>query len=219
MTMMNTTSLLIALPLLALSACSQADNPKDVADKYWQALRAGDIETARSLISAESRQAFRTFVESPENLNAVGEVDLGAQSTRVVTVLYPKRTTDDYRAFDTLLVLENGKWKIDAEHTLVPPTGAAAASDADQTPEQLSESMQETIDSMEKSMSDGLQLLNESAREGSREMGKSLLKGMQELNRSMRESIERLRERRDRESPVQAPHAPAPPATDGQGTI
>jgi hypothetical protein len=217
--MMKTTRLLFALLLLAISACSQAENPKDVADQYWQALRNGDLDTARSLVSAESRHAFRTFVESPENLDMVGEVELGAQSTRVVTVLYPKRTTDDYRAFDTQLVLENGKWKIDAEHTLVPPASAAATSDADQTPEQLSESMQETIDSMEKSMSEGLQLLQESAREGSREMGKSLLKGMQELNRSMHDSIERLRERRDREAPVQAPPAPAPPATDGQGSI
>lgn len=215
--MMNTTRLLLALPLLAISACSQAENPKDVADRYWQALRSGDIDTARSLVSSESRQAFRTFIESPENLDIVGEVELGAQITRVVTVLYPRRTRDDYRAFDTLLVLENGSWKIDAEHTLVPPPASSATDDTDLSSEQLSESMQENIDSMEKSMSEGLQLLHETVREGSREMGQSLLKGLQELNHSMRESIEQLREHRDRETPA-AP-APAPPAEDGQGAI
>jgi hypothetical protein len=206
-----------ALLLLALSACSQADNPKDVADKYWQALRNGDIETARGLVSSDSRQAFRSFVESPENLKAVGEVELGAQFTRVVTVLYPVHAPDDYRAFDTLLVLENGEWKIDAEHTLVPPAGAESTKDADQSTDQLSQSMQDNIDSMEKSMKENLKMLHETVREGSREMGESLLKGMQELNRSMHDAIEQMRERRDRESPP--PARPDSPASNGQDAI
>jgi len=213
-TIMTAARIPFAFLLLALSACSQAENPKDIADKYWQALRTGDIETARGLVSSDSRQAFRTFVESPENLAAVGEVELGAQTTRVVTVLYPTRAPDDYRAFDTLLVLENGKWKIDAEHTQVPPTGAAGASDTDPSAEQLSQSMRDNIDSMEKSMKENLKMLHETVREGSREMGESLLKGMQELNRSMHDAIEQMRERRDRESP-----APAPPTSNGQGAI
>jgi hypothetical protein len=202
------------LLLLLLSACSQASDPKDVADKYWQALRSGDIETARSLVSTDSRQAFRTFVDSKENLNAVGEVELGAQITRVVTVLYPVQAPDDYRAFDTLLVLENGEWKIDAEHTLVPPSGTASTSDADQSTEQLSQSMRDNIDSMEKSMKENLQMLHETVREGSREMGESLLKGMQELNQSMHDAIEQMRERRDRESTT-----PTPPTENGKGAI
>jgi hypothetical protein len=216
--MIKTARLPSALILLMLSACSQANDPKDIADKYWQALRNGDIETARKLVSTESRQAFRTFVESKENLNAVGEVELGAQSTRVVTVLYPTSAPDDYRAFDTLLVLENGEWKIDAEHTLVPPVGAAGDNDTDKQADQLPESMQQNIDSMEKSMSESLKLLHETVREGSREMGDSLLRGMQELNRSMHDAIEKMRERRDQDSPAPAP-APAAPATDGQGAI
>jgi len=214
--MNDPTRLLFAFSLLAISACSQADNPKAVADKYWQALRSGDIETARSLVSSDSRQAFRTFVDSPENLATVGEVELGAQTTRVVTVLYPASSPDDYRAFDTLLVIENGEWKIDAEHTQVPAEGAASAGDGDKPAEQFSESMQKNIDSMEKSMSDSLHLLHEAVREGSEEMSESLLKGMQELNRSMRESIEQMRKRRDRESPAPAQ---APPDADGQGAI
>lgn len=214
---MNTTRPLFALFLLSLSACSQANDPKDVADKYWQALSAGDIETARGLVSSESRQAFRAFVESPENLAAVGEVELGAQITRVVTVLYPAQAPDDYRAFDTLLVLENGEWKIDVEHTVVPAAaGATSATDPDEPAEQLSESMQENIDSMEKSMRESLNLLHQTVREGSREMGESLLRGMQELNRSMRDSIEQLRERRDHES---HPPETTPPGQGSEGAI
>lgn len=210
--MMKPARLLFALFLLAQAACSQADDPKHVADSYWQALRSGDVEAARALVSSDSRQAFRTFVESPENLAAAGEIELGAQTARVATVLYPASAPDDSRAFDTLLVLENGEWKIDAEHTRVPPATAGKGPEEQAVP--MSESMQENIDSMEQSLSESMEMLHETLREGSREMGESLLRGMQELNRSMRESIEQMRERRERESP-----APAPPAADGQGAI
>ena len=52
--------------------------------------------------------------------------------------------------------------------------------------------MQDSVDSLEEAMNEGLRLLDEAMREGSRDMGESMLKGMEEMNRALRESIEEM---------------------------
>lgn len=178
----------------------QADNPRDVASQYWQALKNGDHETARKLVSADSRQAFDDYLAAPaEQKSAIGEVNLGAEQTSVITIIYPEGNgPDDFDTFDTILVMEDGHWKIDLQRTNVPrppPTDR----ELDELAEELSDSMQDNIDSLEEAMNEGMRMLNEALREGSRDMGESMLKGMEEMNRALRESIEDMQKRREQE--------------------
>ena len=128
-----------------------------------------------------------------------------------MTLIYPQGDNpDDYSAFDTTLVLENGQWKIDAAQTVVPRPPPSER-ELEELADQLSESMQENIDSIEDAMNEGLNMLNEALREGSRDMGESMLKGMEEMNRALRESIEDMQKRREQEQP--------PEKKEGEGLI
>ena len=205
--------LVISLLPIFLSACMhQAENPRDVASQYWQALKAGDNETARSLVSSNSRQSFDDYVAQPaEQRTPVGEVTLGKEQTTVVTVIYPDGSApDDFNTFDTVLVMENGHWKIDAAETVVPRPPPSQR-ELDELADQLSESMQENIDTLEDAMNEGMKMLDEVLREGSRDMGESMLKGMEEMNRALRESIEEMQQRREQK--------PAQKEGDGEGMI
>ncbi len=207
--------LLTFFTVVLISACTQtADNPRSVAAQYWQALKQGDTETARSLVSANSQQAFDSYlVLPPEQQTAIGEINLGSQQTTVVTIIYPEgNAPDDYRAFDTIMVLENGAWKIDATQSFIPPSSKPAGRELEEMAEQFSESMQENLDTMEDAMAEGMRMLNEVLREGSKEMGESMLKGMEELNESMQESIEQMQKRREQQR-----NEPATPQGDESG--
>ncbi len=191
---------LLIIPFISilLSACMhQADNPRDVASHYWQALKNGDTATARSLVSSDSQQSFDTYIAQPaDERTAIGEVNLGTAQTTVITIIYPEGITpDDFDTFDTVMVMEDGKWKIDAAQTVIPRP-APSDRELEELADQLSDSMEDNIDSIEDAMNEGMNLLNEALREGSRDMGESMLKGMEEMNRALRESIEEMQQRR-----------------------
>jgi hypothetical protein len=201
--------LITLVPLVTLSAClHQADNPRDIASQYWQALKSGDTETARKLVSTGSRQDFDNYLAKPADEKIpIGEIKLGTEQTTVVTIIYPQGDSpEDYSAFDTTLVMEDGKWKIDAAQTVIPRP-APSKRELDELADQLSESMQDNIDSIEDAMNEGMKMLDEALREGSRDMGESMLKGMEEMNRALRESIEDMQRRREEK----------PPQKDGEG--
>jgi len=176
----------------------QADDPREVASNYWQALKKGDNETARSLVSTESQQAFDDYTALPaDRKTAIGNVSLGTEKTTIITLVYPDvNVPDDFDTFDTVLVMEDSKWRIDAERTIIPRP-APSDRELDELADQLSESMQENIDSLEDAMNEGMKLLDEALREGSRDMGESMLKGMEEMNRALRESIEEMQKQRE----------------------
>jgi len=186
----------------------QADNPRDVASQYWQALKNGDTATARSLVSSGSQQSFDMYIAQPaDEKTSIGEINLGAEQTRVITIIYPEsETPDDFETFDTVMVMEDGKWKIDAAQTVIPRP-APSDRELEELADQLSRSMEDNIESIEDAMNEGMNLLNEALREGSRDMGESMLKGMEEMNRALRESIEDMQRRREEK----------PPQKDGEG--
>jgi len=194
--------LLIPLvPILSLTACiSQADDPRKTAELYWQAMQNGDNEIARTMVSRASQQAYDDYLALPEDERiAIGEVTLGTEQTTVATILYPDSATpEEHAAFDTVLVLEDGKWKIDANQTVMPRP-VPGDRELNALADDLSESMQDNIDSLEKAMNDGLQMFDKALREGSRDLGESMLKGMEEMNRALKESIEDMQKRREQE--------------------
>ena len=188
----------------------QTDSPREVAHQYWQALKNGDTETARKLVSTSSQQDFDTYLTQPaDEKTPIGEITLGAEQTTVVTLIYPEdNTPDDYSAFDTTLVMEDGKWKIDAAQTVIPRPPPSDR-ELEELADQLSESMEDNIESIEDAMSEGMKLLDEALREGSRDMGESMLKGMEEMNRALQESIEEMQKRREQQQ--------TKPKKDGEG--
>ncbi|MGB5583766.1 MAG: hypothetical protein WBO16_15975 [Gammaproteobacteria bacterium] len=184
---------------LFLSACMhQSADPRKVAEQYWQSLKNGDTAIARAMVSKASQPAYDAYQALPaDQKTPISEINLGAEQAIIATILYPDSSTPDkHSAFDTVLVLEDGKWKIDASQTVLPRP-APSDRELNELADELSESMQDNIDSMEQAVNEGLKMFDEALREGSRDLGESLLKGMEEMNRALRESIEELQKRRE----------------------
>ena len=89
--------LTVILLSILMSACMhEAENPRDIATQYWQALKNGDTATARSLVSSDSQQAFDEYVAIPaEQKKPIGEINLGAEQTTMITIIYPEDSSPD----------------------------------------------------------------------------------------------------------------------------
>jgi mevalonate kinase len=217
----------IAFSALALSACNQpAEDPSAIADKYWLHMQTGNITEAEKLVSTNSRHALPA---QAERMSSIAQLDNGEARTIVSTTITTINPNTDYRqtrTFDTVLVLQQGQWKVDLNNTRVPPSPTEREEELQQLKHELSESMQENIESMDDAMTQGMEMLNEALEEGSKEMGDSLLHLMNELNESMQESIEKMKERREQQmqqeqqTPQEMPQStPRPDPRKGEGMI
>ena len=217
---------LLTLPLLlSLSACLEAQNPKDIAQQYWQAMANGDTEAAKQYVSKDSQQAFDQYLQRVNQGAAIKQVALDDLNTSVVTTINPnpqKPYLD--RPFNTYLVLEQGKWKIDMQRTQVPPAPDEIEKQLGELSQKLNQSLQQNATEMEQVIGEGMQLLDQLLTQGSKQMSESLLQGMEKFREAMRESVEAMKQKRQQMQ--QAPSAPAPssprptaPEDSGEGMI
>ncbi len=185
---------------LSLVACMQsADDPKTIADQYWQYLLAGNVSEAEKLVSTDSRQAFSAH---SDRMASIAQLDNGETKTIVsttITTINPDSNFSHTQTFNTVLVLQQGHWKIDASQSALPPPLSTSEEQLQQFTENLSGSMQENIESIDEAMKQGMQMLNEALHEGSKEMSDSMLNMMNELNNSMQESIDKMKQRRQQQ--------------------
>jgi mevalonate kinase len=174
-----------------------------------------------------SRQALPA---QAERMAAITQLDNSKARTIVSTTITRTNPDTNYRqteTFDTVLVLQQGEWKVDLNNTHIPPSPSEREEELQQLKQELSESMQENIESMDDAMSEGMQILNEALQEGSKEMGDSLLHMMNELNKTMQESIEKMKERRQQQMQMQQQldeqtkpqQAPQPDPELGEGLL
>ena len=192
-------SITVLFTVLFVAACSQpAQNPKAITQQYWQAIIDGDTETAAALVSNESQPAFDDHLAE---INAqhpnISQVALDDQQTHVITTINPDDNKPyQNRPFSTTLVLEDGEWRIDLSRTHTPAPYTNTEQKLNDLANEMSQSMESNIETMEEIMSEGMQLLNGILQQGSQEMGDAFLKGMEDMKGAMRESIENMKRRR-----------------------
>lgn len=105
------------LSCLVTSACggARAEDPHSVLRAYSRALEEGRAEDAYRMLSEEARrgislEAFRRMVkDSPEDVREIARALARPTSAPVVTA-----TVTTGNGQELQLVLENGKWKVDA---------------------------------------------------------------------------------------------------------
>lgn len=218
----------LILPLVlgfSLTACMQpADDPNTVAEKYWLHMQTGNVSEAEKLVSTNSRHNLSEQIRLMESIEQVENGEASTTVTTTITTISPDTNYRDSKTFNTILVLQQGKWKVDLNNSQVPPAPNAKEEELQQLAEELSDSMQENMDSIDEAMNQGMQLLNEAVQDGSKEMGDSLLHLMNELNSSMQESIEQMKRRRQQQLEQQEkqetlPSTPQPDPRRGEGMI
>jgi hypothetical protein len=219
-------TLLLLLISFTLSACNlSADDPKTVADKYWQYMQSGNISEAEKLTAPHSQQTLLQHSNHVTTNSQLKNEEAKTIVSTTITTVNPDTNYTHKQSFDTVLVLRDGQWKVDVDQTQIPPPPSVRQEELKQLADELSESMHKNMESMDDAMEQGMEMLDEALQEGSKEMGESLLQLMDELNRSMQESVEKMKERRQQQmqeqqdKPQTPQQAPQPDPRKGEGMI
>ncbi len=158
-----------ALPLV-LACGAPAPSPQQVCERFWEALRTGDVATAKACASASSA----TLVDTLRDDRRIEEVLLGetlqSESSAIVrTSLVTSIGEDRFdTTFDTHLVREAEEWRVDVHATQREMTTAIFAASLRQMGEALGQGVQEFSEALEE--------------------------GTEEMKRAIREALEELEE-------------------------
>ena len=137
-----------------------AEIPLAVAKGFWDAMNAKDIQAVRSYATKESEDKLQ-IKDSDATTNckvAFGEVKMEDNKSSIETAMQTYNgTTESEVQMQTILVREDGQWKVDADQTMMSMFGGA---------------MGEMIQGLGKAMGEGL-------KKGMEEIGKSITEGMQ----------------------------------------
>ncbi len=148
-------SVLRAVAILALvTGCSVPAN--EIAERFWTAVQAGDLQTARQFTSASSVGLVAETVKAlviDEVL--IGETLRNDRLAIVRTSIWTSTDVDALRiSFDTHLVREEGVWRVDLGETHAEVTGAVFAANVRQVGEAMDEGMKELSEALERGAAD-----------------------------------------------------------------
>lgn len=183
--------LLIASVLL--SGCifsSESQQAREVADKFWQAVLAEDMDTAKNLTTWESAQylQFLTSKSVAAKRFETGEIKVDGTTAEVATVLHSGEKGDMTIPLRTVLVRNKDVWQVDVQKTMGSMVSGA---------------MGAVVDQLNMFMENGLQ-----------DLDKALSDSVQELNKSLKQGVDQLKQ--ELTVPPVAPQPPAAPPANGQ---
>lgn len=126
MTKLTRFALYLVLGLL-LAACGSANDPRSVAEGFWQAMMERDIEKARGYTTAESGKTLKLRDNGEGDVNvAVGEMtEKESEVTFATTMTSTVDGQEQKIPLETILVREDGTWKVDANRTMFSIFGGA----------------------------------------------------------------------------------------------
>ncbi len=93
--MKTLTTLALSLTLLA---CTQtAENPKAIADKYWQLLQSGNTSEAEKLISIASQGDFSAHTN---RIGTISQLENGEARTLISTTITTINSTNNHSYYN-----------------------------------------------------------------------------------------------------------------------
>ena len=148
--------------------CGGGDKATDVAQGFWDALKAGDIETAKTFATATSASSLK-MTENMEGKDVsveFGEVTKEGDATYVATTVTTSNDESQMAIpMKTVLVQQDGTWKVDVEQTMMSLFGGAMAEMMKGMGDAMGEAMQGMGEEMGKAMQEGIEGMGEAISE------------------------------------------------------
>jgi len=146
------------------------DGPVRVAEKFWGALEDGDLEKARYYATEETANSL-TMNEEGEDEEAdveFGVATVEGEYTVVPTTIISKGDPPEPTIeLETLLVREDGKWKVDVARTMLS---------------MFDDEMGELMEGMTDAMGDAMQNLGKAMTEEMEKLGKKMEEELKNTN-------------------------------------
>lgn len=136
----------------------------NVARGFWDALEAGDIETAKTFAttsSASSLQMTENMQDKDISVTLGEIVDEEGTTFVETTVATRNEETEMDIPMKTVLVQENDEWKVDVDQTMMSLFGGAMAEMMKGMGEAMGEAMQGMGEEVGKAMQEGMEGMGE----------------------------------------------------------
>jgi len=145
-------AIVLSVIVLFSLGCSSSNEAISVAKKFWKAMEDRDLAKAKYYATKATASSLN-INENEEDKDVeiiFGEVTKEDGKTLVVTTM---RTTQDEKTMDipmkTVLVKEDGEWRVDVDQTMMSLFGGAMGA--------MMETMKEGFEDMGKAMAEEMQ--------------------------------------------------------------
>jgi len=161
--------------LLLLQGCflsSEEQQVRETADRFWQAVLAGDMEQAKSLASWDTVQYLRYLHQqdfTPQRFET-GELKVDGDTAEVATVLYGGDRGEMAIPVRTVLVRRDKAWQVDVRQSLGSMVNGAMGAVVNQ----LNDLVQQGLKGLDESLSKGIQGLGQSLQDGMKQLEEDL---------------------------------------------
>ena len=117
----------ICMCVIFITGCSGSkSDPKSVAEAFWKAMKTGDIASVKKYMTGASAKALNESTDK-EKMGKEGKITLGDAKIEKDKATVP--TTIDNEGvkmeLQTILVKQDGKWKVDLDQTMMSMFGGA----------------------------------------------------------------------------------------------
>lgn len=197
--------LLIFMPLLLLlTACAQ-NSPEDVARRYWQAVIAGDEQAIRETIVQSASPGLSTVIQpGPDSRVTFGHTERESfagpnepeAAAEVPTTIHWVDENGETSTFETetVLVFENGEWKVDPAQTraaFFESVYRSALTGLEAALEESAEAFRELGNDMSESMAREMAEASQQLREQSEKANEELQKFLESLDEDLQRELEK----------------------------
>ena len=140
------------LSLTLLAACGSND-PASVADKFWDAMQDRNVDEARKYMTRNSANNLQ-IKDSDEKYDIhLGKVSENDDTVSIATTLKKEDDRDTAIELNTIVVKEDGQWKVDYNQTMLSMFGGAMQ----QMMQGLGKAMQQGSKDMSKAMQESME--------------------------------------------------------------
>lgn len=206
--------LVLVLAVAFLAGCSKfgigskGTDPKAVAEKFWSAAKSGKPDDVKDLVTKASFTGMKDKKDQGPTKGeyTLGDVKVDGDKASIPTTMKDQGFT---MKMQTILVKEDGKWKVDLDQTMMSALAGAF--------ESLGSAMGEGMKGMEQGMKGLGEGVNKAAQgaqgvgEGLKAMGEGMGKAMGEGLKGLAEGL-KAGPQEAVKAPEQAPVAAAPVA-------
>jgi len=174
-------SIVVSL-FLFVAGCSGPDTPKSVSEKFWNAVQARDMESAKQVSTWDTVDYLKYLKAEklhPERFE-LGEVMLGENRAEIATTLYTQKQGKSGIKVPgvTVLVKSEQGWRVDVKKTL----SSVVKHTANNFLNQFNGFMQEGLKELDKALSESMKEVGKALEEGAEELRKELSKPLSSPN-------------------------------------
>ncbi len=193
--------LFILISLGLINACESAAAPKQVADKFWQAALAKDVDAMKRLVIPEQQEHIELDLLDSVERYSLGEMIVKENTASVETNLILKDSGKQL-SLNTRLVRVDKDWKVDYKKTASPFVLSREMSELlggiEQLTEQFADELAESVEEFKNKAVPEIQSKLEQAE-------KELKKNLPEIKKQIDEFLRDLEESLKQPPSVQEP--------------